>query len=100
LQLLCRMSKQSQDQDKGIFCLWYALWPMTFICTAKGLEVCIYISFFFTNYFVLNWLRRLLITVNNWLNLSIINFSNLGLKLVYLLGKFFQVILNNLCSVQ
>jgi len=54
LQLLCRMSKQSQDQDKGIFCLWYALWPMTFVCTAKGLEVCIYISFFFTNYFVLN----------------------------------------------
>lgn len=39
-QLLCRMAKECQDQDKGIFCLWYALWPMTFLCTAKGLEVC------------------------------------------------------------
>jgi len=38
-QLLCRMAKVCQDQDKGIFCLWYALWPMTFLCTGKGLEV-------------------------------------------------------------
>jgi hypothetical protein len=39
-QLLRRMSRECQNQDKGIFCLWYALWPMTFLCTAKGLEVC------------------------------------------------------------
>ncbi len=43
-QLLCRMSKLCQDQEKGIFCLWYALWPMIFLCTAKGLEVCKFYS--------------------------------------------------------
>ncbi len=40
-QLLCRISKLCQEQDTGIFCLWYSLWPVTVICTAKGLEVCI-----------------------------------------------------------
>ena len=38
-RLLLRMSKECQRKDKGIFCLWYALWPVTFICSAKGLEV-------------------------------------------------------------
>jgi hypothetical protein len=41
-RLLCRMSRECQNLDKGIFCLWYALWPMTFLCTAKGLEVWIF----------------------------------------------------------
>jgi hypothetical protein len=39
-QLLRRMSDICQQQDKGIFCLWYSIWPMIFVCTAKGLEVC------------------------------------------------------------
>jgi hypothetical protein len=37
------MSKECQDQNKGIFCLWYAIWPMTFLCTSKGLEVCLFL---------------------------------------------------------
>jgi hypothetical protein len=41
-QLLCRLSKECQKKDKGVFCLWYAVWPMTFICSANGLEVWIF----------------------------------------------------------
>ncbi len=47
--LLCRMSKLCQEQDKGIFCLWFSLWPMTFLCTAKGLEVCTHVILLFDN---------------------------------------------------
>ena len=38
-QLICQLSKECQDQDKGVFCLWYTLWPAVFLCSAKGLEV-------------------------------------------------------------
>ena len=46
-QLVCRLSKECQDQDKGLFCLWYAMWPATFLCSAKGLEVISYHTFSF-----------------------------------------------------
>jgi hypothetical protein len=82
-QLLCRMSKICQEQDKGIFCLWYAIWPMNFLCTGKGLEVWTFSFSFLINYYVFNRLRHLLIIANNWLNLLIIHFLNLGLKLAY-----------------
>jgi hypothetical protein len=52
-QLMCRMSKECQDQGKGIFCFWYTVWPNLFLCSAKGLEVTtFYISqqnFYFFN---------------------------------------------------
>ncbi len=38
-QLLCRMSIECQKQGKGIFCLWYSIWPLIFFCEAKGIEV-------------------------------------------------------------
>ncbi len=38
-QLICRLSKMCQEQDKGLFCLWYSIWPMVFLCTGKGMEV-------------------------------------------------------------
>jgi hypothetical protein len=38
-QLLCRLSKECQDQEKGLFNLWYTLWPMVFLCSGQGLEV-------------------------------------------------------------
>ena len=41
--LVCRLfqqlARECQDQDKGAFCLWFALWPMIVLCSAKGLEV-------------------------------------------------------------
>ncbi len=47
-QLICRMSKVCQEQDKGIFCLWYALWPMIFLCSPHGLEVFQFFIIFFS----------------------------------------------------
>ena len=44
-QLICQLSKESQDQGKGLFCLWYTLWPMVFLCSGQGLEVSILNSF-------------------------------------------------------
>jgi hypothetical protein len=38
-QLLLRLAKESQDQNKGAFCLWCGIWPMIFLCTGQGLEV-------------------------------------------------------------
>ncbi|UJR34522.1 hypothetical protein I4U23_021930 [Adineta vaga] len=29
--LLLQMSKESQTQGKGLFCLWYSVWPMIFV---------------------------------------------------------------------
>jgi hypothetical protein len=77
-QLLCRISKLCQEQDKGIFCIWYSLWPVTVICTAKGLEVCIHFTFLSQTILSFNGIRHLLIIVNNWLNPLIINFWDLG----------------------
>jgi hypothetical protein len=34
-----RLSKECQDQNKGVFCLWYSLWPTVILCSGKGLEV-------------------------------------------------------------
>ncbi len=39
LQLVFRLAKESQDQNKGVFCLWCGIWPMIFLCTGQGLEV-------------------------------------------------------------
>ncbi len=38
-QLLIRLAKESQDQNKGVFCLWCGIWPTIFLCTGEGLEV-------------------------------------------------------------
>jgi hypothetical protein len=35
-------AKQCQDEDKGLFCIWYALVPIVFTCSGKGLEVLIF----------------------------------------------------------
>ena len=45
-RLICRLAKQTQDQNNGLFCLWYSIWPMVFICTGKGLEVKLYQTIF------------------------------------------------------
>jgi hypothetical protein len=44
-ELLCRMGKECQDQNKGAFCFWFTLWPTVFLCSAKGLEVTIFYVF-------------------------------------------------------
>ena len=41
LQLSCELSKACQEQDKGLFCLWYSIWPLVIICSGRGLEVSI-----------------------------------------------------------
>jgi hypothetical protein len=38
-QSLLRQAKESQDQNKGVFCLWCGIWPTIFLCTGEGLEV-------------------------------------------------------------
>ena len=38
-ELLVRLGKECQDQGKGLFCMWYSLRPMIFLCSGKGLEV-------------------------------------------------------------
>ncbi len=38
-RIICQLAKQCQDQGKGLFCLWYTLWPMLFLCSGQGLEV-------------------------------------------------------------
>jgi hypothetical protein len=84
-ELLCRMSKECQNQDKDVFCLWYALWPMVVLCSGKGLEVYT-LSIFSSKSIFLCDFRHLLTIANNLSNHSIIVFSNPDLKLVYLLG--------------
>ena len=38
-QLVIRLSKACQDQNKGLYCIWYLIWPMVVICSGDGLEV-------------------------------------------------------------
>ncbi len=38
-KLLFRLGQECQDQGKGLFCIWYTIWPMIFLCSGKGLEV-------------------------------------------------------------
>lgn len=38
-QLVIRLSKACQHQNKGLYCIWYLLWPMVVICSGDGLEV-------------------------------------------------------------
>jgi hypothetical protein len=38
-RLCCKLSKECQDRDKGLFCFWYSLWPMLIVCSGRGLEV-------------------------------------------------------------
>ena len=37
--LICRLAKQAQDQNKGLFCLWIGMTPRLFLCSGEGLEV-------------------------------------------------------------
>ena len=78
-------AKQCQEEDKGIFCIWYTVVPIIFICSAKGLEVMILYLLMEFHFFPYS---RLSATVNNWLNRMIIDCYNHGLKLVCLQGKF------------
>ncbi|UJR23874.1 hypothetical protein I4U23_026846 [Adineta vaga] len=68
-QLLCQMSKECQIKRKGIFCLWYAIWPITFVCAAKGLETFISNSKQLVKSFDYKlfepWLKTGLLTSNN-----------------------------------
>lgn len=38
-RLVCRLAKQAQDQNKGLFCLWIGIRPRLFLCSGQGLEV-------------------------------------------------------------
>ncbi len=38
-RFLQRMAKQCQEQNEGIFVLWYSLWPVLIVCSGDGLEV-------------------------------------------------------------
>jgi hypothetical protein len=93
-ELLIRLAKECQDQNKGAFCIWFGLWPKVVLCSGKGLEVFHNFMFIFTNLIFSHNYSRLL--VNNWSSLPIMNFLHLGLKLVYLLGKVQHSNSNNL----
>jgi hypothetical protein len=41
-RLLLQMSTDCQQQGKGLFCLWYSIWPIIFACTGKSLAVRIF----------------------------------------------------------
>lgn len=38
-QFLCQLSKQSQDQGSGLFCLWFGVAPRVFVCSGEGIKV-------------------------------------------------------------
>jgi hypothetical protein len=38
-QLFIGLTKTCQDQNKGLLCVWYTLWPMVILFSAEGLEV-------------------------------------------------------------
>ena len=38
-RLLLQMARECQQQGKGLFCLWYSLWPMIFACTGQSIAV-------------------------------------------------------------
>ncbi len=38
-QLLQRMYKKCQEQNKDLFVLWYSVWPIVFLCSGEGLKV-------------------------------------------------------------
>ncbi|CAF2784064.1 unnamed protein product [Rotaria sp. Silwood2] len=66
---MARECQQQQQQGKGIFCLWYSLWPMIFACTGESLATFInnskqlVKSFDYT--FLEPWLKTGLLTSNN-----------------------------------
>ncbi|CAF3843724.1 unnamed protein product [Rotaria sordida] len=68
-QLLCRLAKQSQDEGKGLFCIWLGITPRIFLCSGQGLESFInnskqlVKSFHYT--FLEPWLHTGLLTSNN-----------------------------------
>ncbi|CAF4585304.1 unnamed protein product [Rotaria sp. Silwood1] len=68
-QLLCRLAKQSQDEGKGLFCIWLGITPRIFLCSGQGLESFInnskqlVKSFHYT--FLEPWLQTGLLTSNN-----------------------------------
>ena len=39
-RLLHRISSESQKEKKGMFCLWFSIRPIIFLCSGDGLEVC------------------------------------------------------------
>ncbi|CAF1518303.1 unnamed protein product [Adineta steineri] len=68
-QLMCRLSHECQIKEKGIFCLWYSLSPVLYICSANGLETFINNSKqlikSFDYIFLQPWLKTGLVTSNN-----------------------------------
>jgi len=46
-RLICQLAKQSQDQGKGLFCIWFGITPRLLLCSAQGLEVYISNHFYF-----------------------------------------------------
>lgn len=38
-KLLTHLSRECQEQGKGLYCVWYSIHPMIFLCSGKGLEV-------------------------------------------------------------
>lgn len=86
-QFLCQLAKQAQDKNKGLFCLWYSLWPMVFICSGQGLEVYLHPMISISEYFISHHFSHLLIMLNKMSNLLITLFLNRGLKLVYSRGN-------------
>jgi hypothetical protein len=38
-QIFNGLIKTCQDQNKGLLCVWYTLWPMVILFSAEGLEV-------------------------------------------------------------
>lgn len=39
LRLILQMANECQEQKKGLFCLWYSLWPIMFMCSGQTVEV-------------------------------------------------------------
>ena len=39
LKLFVRLAREYQEQGKGVYCIWYSIWPMIVLCSGKGLEV-------------------------------------------------------------
>lgn len=86
-QLLCRLTKQCQDQNQGLFCLWFGISPRLFLCSGQGLEVYLPIYFDLKIPFFFVFLRHLSLILDNLLNHLIMFFLSLGLVLVSSLGN-------------
>ena len=63
-RLLLQMAAECQQQGKGLFCLWYSIWPMIFACTGHSLAVRVFHFIFIKRFLFLDF-RRLSTIVNN-----------------------------------